>query len=304
MRPFLSLIFFLALVATGLGTTPARAQRVRVQLDRKAGIIGQPVVVTYQVATDKTRPPIWGATDGFFRKSKSLLFLQSSTREITPALMQHTVLFTALNPFTGAVGPVPILLPGPHGTDTLRGPAVPITFTPERPVAALHPIRTAADFRTYVGLSPGQLLVGVLLLLAMVGATARWLAYRGPRPIASGVGACQAALSKLAGLEQTLRAEDPPADATFADQLFCILTDYLDAERCPPASPHNLEPGPPAPAGNHPNAERAAAVLVRLEPMRFSRVAQSSSGRARLLQEAQEAIGPLTRPGATQPLTL
>ena len=301
MRPPLPLIFLLALVATGYSTPPVRFWGVRVQIDRKTGVIGQPVVVTYQVVTDKAKHPEWGATDGFFRGSRSLLFLMSSTKAITPSLTQHSVLFTALSPFTGAVGPVPVLVRGPSGTDTLHAPAVRLTFVPERPVAALHPIRTAASSRAYVDLSPGQLVVGALLVLAMGGAAVWKLTNPGPRPTVAEAGARQAALSKLAGLERALRAEDC-ADANFADHLFRILTDYLEAERRPPAPLRHLAQEPVAPVGNHGNAERAAAVLGRLEQMRFSRTAKRSGEQARLLQEVQEAIGPLNYPGATQPL--
>ena len=248
------------------------------------------MVITYQVATDPAHRPDWGVTDAFFHASPSLLFLRSRTWELTPAFSAHAVWFTAVRPYTGPVGPVPIGRRGPRGMDTLRGLALPVAFGPERPVAALHPIRTAAGWPSYPSLPPGQALVGTLLLLAAGGAMARWLAKRSPRPVVPAAGPRQTALAELADLERSLRAEAPAADV-FADRLFRILSDCL-----------NAEPQPVAPAENASNAERAAAVLARLEQMRFSKTAAGVRGQIRLLREVQEAIGPVNPSGAPHPL--
>ncbi|WP_201986879.1 hypothetical protein [Hymenobacter rubidus] len=278
----------------GLG---AGGPSVSVRANAQTRVIGYPVTLTFRTAQPAGTTIAWQPTDKSIGTEASAVLLRSVTRQLAGPTVQHDLTFTAVEAGTYPLGPFPVVVQGPTGTDTVYAPVVQVRFQPEPQRAALHPLKPlVSGWRLYEG-QPG-LWVAACLLLGSVGAMG-YLLFRQPQRIVqeaepfSAAQARQAALGQLAQMEHNRQAGTLPT-AKVADQLLHIVNEYLGRvdERYRVRS--NELPVPlgasALPANEQDRAERMNRMLAELTQARFAPARLGPDAMASLVAKARQLV--------------
>lgn len=266
------------------GPAAAVPPAVRVQVSAHAGLVGQPVAVTFWVAGPAGAAPRWHLADAALAKTPAVAVLDAETP--AGAGFWHRVVFTAIRHGQVHLGPFPVLKPGPAGaTDTIYAPAITVKFWPESASASLHPLRANRPAWQSADFAWPWLTAGLVLLSAGAASGRWWWQQRraAPAPAAAAAQAYQLALHKIAALEHAVQT-NTYSTTHLPDQVFSILHDYFGrgpADASPVAAP--LAHSPTA-------AERALAEAAQLTRARFAPSALATGQATELLHQAQRLL--------------
>ncbi|MCC3158589.1 hypothetical protein LJ737_15170 [Hymenobacter sp. 15J16-1T3B] len=252
-----------AVLLAAAGSGAEAAGPVHVQLAPRPGRVGQPVTATFWLSHPGQVQ--WQVLDQHLARLPGVVLLQAGPGAATG---QHAVVFTLVEAGRHRLGPLPVVLSGAVGPDTLYAPLIDVQYAAEPLRTALHPLRPGPTVGQSLAAGPwGWVAVGALLV---AGGFVLGRYYRS-RPAAT---RHRQLLAQLTRLEQRLAAGQA-LDEPVAEQLTDLLRAHL---------------GTGAPVAEH---ARLSAALGALSQVRFAPLRPDAAAQRQLVASVRQAVAEL-----------